>query len=212
MAEKNDNQNRMKKLRAAAEELLAAGVNNKAQLEAAVPALVALQSAERAVSARINETRAVIEQLSAACSDYAREHLAHVFGVDGVLACRDVVPRRVRVVLREAVRDAAGRARLHLDVPDAGHAHGCAADRVARRVVVVDLAPVQRRVRDLHVRVVEEQPAPREERERREKQRLQFHVCSLLSSVRAARSPAPCSVSVGSTVNGRSSPFSTHVA
>ena len=80
MTGKNDNQNRMKKLRAAAEELLAAGVNNKAQLEAAVPALVALQSAERAVSARINETRAVIEQLSAACSDYAREHLAHVFG------------------------------------------------------------------------------------------------------------------------------------
>ena len=59
MTGKNDNQNRMKKLRAAAEELLAAGVNNKAQLEAAVPALVALQSAERAVSARISETRAV---------------------------------------------------------------------------------------------------------------------------------------------------------
>ena len=32
-----------------------------------------------------------------------------MLGIDGELAGRDVVPRRVRVVLREAVRDAAGR-------------------------------------------------------------------------------------------------------
>ena len=69
----------IKTLRKEAEALLAAGVANRDQLMGAVPALVALQKAERAQSQHVKETQAVIRALSDACSAYAREHPEYVF-------------------------------------------------------------------------------------------------------------------------------------
>ena len=66
-------------LREEAEALVRAGVANREQLRAAVPALVALQNADKALQLRIKETRAVIQALSDACSAYAREHPEYVF-------------------------------------------------------------------------------------------------------------------------------------
>ena len=56
-----------------------AGVANREQLRVAVPALVALQAAERSLQLRAKETRAVIQALSDACSAYARRHHDYVF-------------------------------------------------------------------------------------------------------------------------------------
>ena len=69
----------IKTLREEAEKLLEAGVANKEQLVGAVPALVALQNAERSLQLRAKETRAVIQALSDACSVYARKHPEYVF-------------------------------------------------------------------------------------------------------------------------------------
>ena len=55
---------KIKELRKDAEEALAAGVANREQLRAAVPALVALQDAERSLQLRLKETAAVIDALS----------------------------------------------------------------------------------------------------------------------------------------------------
>ena len=66
-------------LREEAEALARAGVANREQLRAAVPALVALQCADKALQLRIKETRAVIQALSEACSAYARRHPEYVF-------------------------------------------------------------------------------------------------------------------------------------
>ena len=54
----------IKVLREIAEAALEAGVANREQLRNAVPALVALQNAERSMQLRIKETRAVIQALS----------------------------------------------------------------------------------------------------------------------------------------------------
>ena len=70
---------KIKELRKDAEEALAAGVANREQLRAAVPALVALQDAERSLQLRLKETAAVIDALSKACSKYAHEHPEYVF-------------------------------------------------------------------------------------------------------------------------------------
>lgn len=69
----------IKTLREEAEALVKAGVANREQLRSAVPALVALQSAERSLQLRAKETRAVIQALSDACSAYARTHPEYVF-------------------------------------------------------------------------------------------------------------------------------------
>ena len=69
----------IKTLREEAEALVGAGVANREQLRAAVPALVALQKAERAQSQHVKETQAVIRALSDACSAYARKHPEYVF-------------------------------------------------------------------------------------------------------------------------------------
>ena len=69
----------IKALREEAQALVEAGVSNREQLMGAVPALVALQNAEKAQSKHIKETRAVIQALSDACSAYAREHPDYVF-------------------------------------------------------------------------------------------------------------------------------------
>ena len=69
----------IKTLREEAEKLLKAGVANREQLMDAVPALVALQNAERSMQLRVKETRAVIQALSDACSAYARKHPEYVF-------------------------------------------------------------------------------------------------------------------------------------
>jgi len=70
---------KIKELREDAEAALATGVANREQLRAAVPALVALQDAERSMQLRLKETKAVIQALSDACSKYAREHPEYVF-------------------------------------------------------------------------------------------------------------------------------------
>ena len=70
---------KIKELREDAEAALAAGVANRAQLMDAVPALVALQNAERSLQLRLKETTAVIRALSEACSKYAHEHREYVF-------------------------------------------------------------------------------------------------------------------------------------
>ena len=54
----------IKALREDAETALAAGVANREQLRSAVPALVALQNAERSMRLRLKETQAVIQSLS----------------------------------------------------------------------------------------------------------------------------------------------------
>ena len=69
----------IKTLREEAEALVEAGVANREQLRGAVPALVALQKAEKAQSQRLKETRAVIQALSDACSAYAHRHPDYVF-------------------------------------------------------------------------------------------------------------------------------------
>ena len=69
----------IKTLREEAEALVKAGVANRDQLRGAVPALVALQNAEKAQSQRLKETRAVIQALSDACSAYAHRHSEYVF-------------------------------------------------------------------------------------------------------------------------------------
>ena len=69
----------IKVLREIAEAALETGVANREQLRSAVPALVALQNAERSMQLRIKETRAVIQALSEACSAYAHEHPEYVF-------------------------------------------------------------------------------------------------------------------------------------
>ena len=69
----------IKTLREEAEALVKAGVATREQLRGAVPALVALQSAERSLQLRIKETRAVIQALSDACSAYAHKHPEYVF-------------------------------------------------------------------------------------------------------------------------------------
>ena len=69
----------IKTLREEAEKLLEAGVANREQLRSAVPALVALQNAERSMRLRLKETQAVIQSLSEACSKYAHEHPEYVF-------------------------------------------------------------------------------------------------------------------------------------
>ena len=69
----------IKALREDAETALAAGVANREQLRSAVPALVALQNAERSMRLRLKETQAVIQSLSEACSKYAHEHPEYVF-------------------------------------------------------------------------------------------------------------------------------------
>ena len=69
----------IKVLREDAESALAAGVANREQLRGAVPALVALQNAERSMRLRLKETQAVIQSLSEACSKYAHEHPEYVF-------------------------------------------------------------------------------------------------------------------------------------
>ena len=69
----------IKTLREEAEALVKAGVATREQLRGAVPALGALQSAERALQLRIKETRAVIQALSDACSAYAHKHPEYVF-------------------------------------------------------------------------------------------------------------------------------------
>ena len=69
----------IKTLREEAEALVKAGVANREQLRGAVPALVALQNAEKAQSQRLKETRAVIQALSDACSAYAHRHPEYVF-------------------------------------------------------------------------------------------------------------------------------------
>ena len=69
----------IKTLREEAEALVKAGVANREQLRAAVPALVALQGADKALQLRIKETRAVMQALSEACSAYARRHPDYVF-------------------------------------------------------------------------------------------------------------------------------------
>ena len=74
MAKKN-----IKTLREEAEALARAGVANMEQLRAAVPALVALQSADKALQLRVKETRAVINALSEACSAYALKRHEFVF-------------------------------------------------------------------------------------------------------------------------------------
>ena len=66
-------------LREEAQALVEAGVSNRDQLVAAVPALVALQKAEEALERRAKETHAVIKALSDACTAYARRHPEHVF-------------------------------------------------------------------------------------------------------------------------------------
>ena len=69
----------IKTLREEAEALVEAGVANREQLRNAVPALVALQSAERSLQLRVKETRAVIQALSDACSAYAHKYPEYVF-------------------------------------------------------------------------------------------------------------------------------------
>ena len=69
----------IKTLREEAEALVEAGVANREQLRGAVPALVALQKAEKAQSQRLKETQAVIQALSDACSAYARRLKEYVF-------------------------------------------------------------------------------------------------------------------------------------
>ncbi len=69
----------MKDLREIAEAALATGVANREQLRSAVPALVALQNAERSMELRIKETQDVIQALSEACSAYAHKHPEYVF-------------------------------------------------------------------------------------------------------------------------------------
>ena len=69
----------IKALREDAETALATGVANREQLRSAVPALVALQNAERSMRLRLKETQAVIQSLSEACSKYAHEHPEYVF-------------------------------------------------------------------------------------------------------------------------------------
>jgi len=69
----------MKGLREKAEAALEKGVGNKSELLAAVPALVALQSAAKAMKKRLDETKEVIDRLSEMCSDYAHAHPEHVF-------------------------------------------------------------------------------------------------------------------------------------
>ena len=69
----------IKTLREEAQALVEAGVANRDQLVAAVPALVALQKAEEALERRAKETHAVIKALSDACTAYARRHPEHVF-------------------------------------------------------------------------------------------------------------------------------------
>ena len=69
----------IKTLREEAEALVKAGVANREQLRSAVPALVALQNAERSLQLRAKETRAVIQALSDACSAYAHRHPEYVF-------------------------------------------------------------------------------------------------------------------------------------
>lgn len=70
---------KIKTLREKAEELLKAGIANRDQLEAALPALVALQKAGRSQKRHVVETDAVIRALSDACSAYARKHPDYVF-------------------------------------------------------------------------------------------------------------------------------------
>jgi len=69
----------MKTLRARVEEELAAGVANKERLLAAVPAMMALQSAVNVADMNLKDTKAVLEKLAEACSDYAHEHPEYVF-------------------------------------------------------------------------------------------------------------------------------------
>ena len=69
----------IKVLREIAEAALETGVTNREQLRSAVPALVALQNAERSMRLRLKETQAVIQSLSEACSKYAHEHPEYVF-------------------------------------------------------------------------------------------------------------------------------------
>jgi hypothetical protein len=69
----------IKALREDAETALATGVANREQLRSAVPALVALQNAERSMRLRLKETQSVIQALSEACSKYAHEHPEYVF-------------------------------------------------------------------------------------------------------------------------------------
>ena len=70
----------MKTLREKAEELVRGGIGNRAQLLAAVPALVRLQSAVKMAKARLAETKKVEEELCRVCSEYAHAHPDHVFG------------------------------------------------------------------------------------------------------------------------------------
>ena len=69
----------MKALRETAEAMLEAGISNKQQLLAAVPAVVALQDATRRLGYTLNAAKDVVRRLVEACSDYAHEHPEHVF-------------------------------------------------------------------------------------------------------------------------------------
>ena len=67
-------------LRESAEAALSAGVANRAQLVAAVPALVALQAELKALADRAREARKVADALALLCSEYAHAHPGYVFG------------------------------------------------------------------------------------------------------------------------------------
>jgi len=70
----------MKTLRENAEKAIAAGVANKEQLLAAVPEMIALQSAVTAAERRLKETKETLGELTELCSEYAHGHMRHVFG------------------------------------------------------------------------------------------------------------------------------------
>lgn len=69
----------LKTLREEAKALLDAGVANKEQLFAAVPALVALQDAVLAMKDLFDTSKDVIAKLTAKCSQYALKHPQSVF-------------------------------------------------------------------------------------------------------------------------------------
>ena len=69
----------LKARREAAEALLDAGVSNRQQLQAAVPAAVELQDAAKRMWSALSAAKDIAHRLMEACSEYAHEHPAHVF-------------------------------------------------------------------------------------------------------------------------------------
>ena len=80
MTDKNKEKPTMKDLRETAEELLAAGINNKEQLAAALPTLIALQGAVKSTASNLKKSREAVGKLSDACAKYAVAHEKYVFG------------------------------------------------------------------------------------------------------------------------------------